>query len=103
MSTINEIFGKIVERFDREKMSNLDATVQFDLGAEQHYLAMAGGEISHKTGTAENPDATITMSADDFKALTSGDLNPMTAFMSGKIKVKGDMGIVMKLQSVFAG
>ncbi|MCB0036529.1 MAG: SCP2 sterol-binding domain-containing protein [Anaerolineales bacterium] len=103
MATLNEIFGKIVDRFDSEKMASVTATVQFDLGDEQHYLALENGSISHEEGTAENPDATITMTADDFKALTSGDLNPMTAFMSGKIKVKGDMGIVMKLQSVFAG
>ena len=38
---------------------------------------------------------------DDFQALISGNLNPMSAFMSGKIKVDGDMGVAMKLQSLF--
>ena len=103
MSTLNEIFGKIVERFDGSKMSDFAATVQFDLGDGQHYLVFEGGNIAHEEGTAENPDATITMTADDFQDLTSGELNPMAAFMSGKIKVKGDMGIVMKLQNVLGG
>ena len=38
---------------------------------------------------------------DDFKTILAGDLDPTTAFMMGKLKVEGDMGIAMKLSSVF--
>ena len=41
------------------------------------------------------------MDADDLNKLMNGDLNPMTAFMFGKLKVSGDMGVAMKLQSLF--
>jgi putative sterol carrier protein len=40
---------------------------------------------------------------ENLKAMMTGDLNPMTAFMMGKIKVKGDMSVAMKLQSLFKG
>lgn len=104
MSELTEVFQKIVGRFDGSKMADLNATVQFDLGAgNQHQLIFAGGTIRHEESLAEKADATLTMASDDFVALTKGQLNPMTAFMSGKIKVAGDMGLVMKLQSLLAG
>lgn len=45
-------------------------------------------------------DCTIITSMETFHSLQSGDLNPMMAVMSGKIKIKGDMGAAMKLQSL---
>jgi 2'-5' RNA ligase len=43
----------------------------------------------------------ITIAEDDFDRMVAGELNPMTAFMTGKLKVKGDMGAAMKLQKLF--
>lgn len=48
------------------------------------------------------PDLTLTVSDDDFVKLADGKLNAQTAFMQGKVKLKGNMGIAMKLQSVLA-
>ena len=45
-------------------------------------------------------DCTIKMAQADFEAMTSGQLNPMGAFMSGKLKVEGDMSVAMKLQNL---
>ena len=45
-------------------------------------------------------DCTISVDKDDFLGLMNGDLNPMMAFMGGKIKVDGDMSVAMKLQSL---
>jgi putative sterol carrier protein len=42
----------------------------------------------------------VNISQDDFNAILKGELNPMGAFMSGKIKIEGDMGLAMKLQSL---
>lgn len=50
----------------------------------------------------EKPNATITMSADLFTQLTSGQISAISAFMAGKLKVQGDMQLAMKLQSIFA-
>ena len=58
------------------------------------------GDSNELTTEDKEADCSITVSPDDFIALTKGDLNPMMAVMSGKIKIKGDMGVAMKLQSL---
>ena len=50
----------------------------------------------------EDADCTITTSASALKDMQSGDLNPMTAVMSGKVKISGDMGLAMKVQSLMS-
>ena len=53
--------------------------------------------ISNEDGEA---DCTLKISLDDFIAMTQGELDSTSAFMSGRLKIEGDMGIAMKLQSV---
>lgn len=50
----------------------------------------------------QEADTTITTSIETLGKLRSGDLNPMMAMMTGKVKVKGDMGLAMKLQSLLS-
>lgn len=45
----------------------------------------------------EDADVTMTADADTFKSILDGDLNPTTAFMSGRLKIDGDMGAAMRL------
>ena len=82
----------------RVKPGSLDATVKFDFGDDGLIF------IDGNAGTVSNEDAeadcTITMTLSNFTALASGDLDPTTAFMMGKLKVKGSMGVAMKLQSI---
>jgi putative sterol carrier protein len=53
-------------------------------------------------GTTENPSITLTASDEDWLKIVSGQLNGQTAFLTGKLKIKGDISLAMKLQSVFA-
>ena len=48
----------------------------------------------------EDADVTLTASTETFKAILDGDENPTAAFMTGKLKVDGDMGMAMKLSGV---
>jgi len=79
----------------------LGNTLKFDFGENQLYIDGSGDKNEVST---ENKDAAclVETSFDTFLALTSGDLNPMGAVMSGKVKIKGDMNVAMKLQSLFS-
>ena len=67
-----------------------------------HVDGTAGGNnvISNDDKAAQ---CTIKMSLDDFKAMAAGQLDGMTAFMTGKLKIEGDMGVAMKLQGLLRG
>ncbi len=83
------------------KSPAIDASIKFDLGGEIVHLDGKGTSNVVSTENKE-ADCTISMSSEDFQGMLSGSLNPMMAFMSGKIKIDGDMGVAMKLQSLFS-
>lgn len=78
----------------------LGKAVKFHLGDDLLHID-GTGDSNVVSNEDKDADATVKVSAEDFANLLSGDLNPMTAFMSGKIKVDGDMGVAMKLQKLF--
>ncbi|SFJ64459.1 SCP2 sterol-binding domain-containing protein [Aerobium aerolatum] len=91
--SLDAIAEKIRERVAG---SGFDKSVKFDLG-DDGVIVVDGQNVSTEDAGA---DCTITISKDNFIALTSGELNPTMAFMSGKIKVAGDMSIAMQLSQV---
>ncbi|CAG0966361.1 MAG: sterol-binding protein [Rhizobiaceae bacterium] len=91
--SIQDIAAKLKSRVES---SGFDRSVKFDTGADG-VIVIDGGSIS----TVDAPaDCTIKLSLDNFKDLIAGDLSPTTAFMTGKIKVEGDMSVAMALQSL---
>lgn len=78
----------------------LGKTLKFDFGDQQLFIDGTGEKNAVST---ENKDADCLVEStfEDFLALTTGELNPMGAVMSGKVKIKGDMSVAMKLQSLF--
>ena len=74
-------------------------SILFQLGVESIHVDGSGTE---NVVSAENKsaDCTITISPSDFQSLIQGKLDPMMAFMMGKVKIKGDMGIAMRLKSL---
>ncbi|MEM1215214.1 MAG: SCP2 sterol-binding domain-containing protein [Bacteroidota bacterium] len=77
----------------------LGKTLKIDFGEKQVYID-GTGETNTVTESNEEADCTIYVTPENFMALVKGDLNPMMAVMSGKVKIKGDMGVAMKLQSL---
>lgn len=105
--TISGLFHTMRDRVasNPAKIANLKASYQFDLSGEgggTYHAAFDNGTYDIGAGAVENPGCTVTMSATDFQAMVSGTLNPTAAFMSGKLKIKGDMGLAMKLQQVIS-
>lgn len=99
-----EIFAQMPQSFLADKAGDLQATFQFNLSGE------GGGDwavvIANRTctvieGKVNKPDVTIAMVADDYVKMASGELNPVVAFMQGKIKLQGDMSLAMRIQEIF--
>ncbi|HZK18967.1 MAG TPA: SCP2 sterol-binding domain-containing protein [Clostridia bacterium] len=104
MSLINDKLDEFKERIaNPSSMAGTTAIFQFILEGEEggnYYVAFTDGAGELNEGLAENSDVVLTASTKDFIALKDGKLSPIMAFMGGKIKIKGDMALAMKLQGM---
>lgn len=75
-------------------------TLKFDFGGQQLFID-GTGERNQVSTNNEAADCTVAIDYNDFKDLLKGQLNPMTAMMTGKLKIEGNMGVAMKLQTLF--
>jgi putative sterol carrier protein len=97
-----EFFDTLETRVDASKAQGVNASYLFDVtGAGAWKVDVQDGSGVTVTEGAADAGTTITIAEDDFDRMVAGELNPMTAFMTGKLKVKGDMGAAMKLQKLF--
>lgn len=76
--------------------SGFDRSIKFDTGSDG-VIVIDGATLSTTDAPA---DCTIKLSLDDLESLIAGDLNPTMAFMTGKIKVEGDMSVAMSLSQL---
>ena len=80
--------------------AGLSATLKFDCGDDG--VVYIDGKSTPNSVSNENKDAdcTVGVALSDLESMVAGELAPMNAFMAGKLKVEGDMGVAMKLQSL---
>jgi putative sterol carrier protein len=71
-------------------------------GETHYWITIEDGRIDLGVGDVEGEDATITQSYDSAAALARGELSPVTAFMTGKLKIAGNMGMILGLQGALA-
>ena len=102
--SVADIFNSMPGRLQADKAAGTNMSLLFDLsgdGGGQYFVDIHDGQLNVTEGASSvAPSATVKMSAEDFTAMSSGSLNPMMAFMTGKIKVDGDLNSVMKFQSM---
>ncbi len=80
--------------------SGLGSVVKFDFGDDGIIHVDAKQVPNVVSNDDKDADCTLRMALDDFLAMRAGELDGMAAFMSGKLKIEGDMSVAMKLQSV---
>jgi putative sterol carrier protein len=98
---VREFFAGLESRADPDKLAGISSSYLFDIeGAGQWTVRVADGAVSVSEG-AEEADVTIAGDAATFDRIVKGEQNATAAYMTGKIKIKGDMGAALKLQKLF--
>jgi putative sterol carrier protein len=101
---ISDVFEEMVKHFNPAASGGTNASYQFEI------LGPDGGTWALKiqqqkcelvVGGVPSPSVTISLSDKDWMSIREGKLNSQMAFMQGKLKIKGDMNLAMKLQTMF--
>jgi putative sterol carrier protein len=97
-----EFFETLPARADASKLAGMTNSYLFDIDGEgQWHVTVQDGRLNVSEGGGD-ADATISTSSDVFEKIVAGEQNATTAYMTGKLKIKGDMGAAMKLQKLFS-
>jgi putative sterol carrier protein len=105
MPTVKETFEAMASRFRADKAAGTTAVIQYDVsgdGGGTWHAVIKDGACAVNTGAASNANLTLQIAAQDWLDMLSGKQSGQMLFMSGKLKVKGDMGLAMKLGSMFS-
>jgi len=99
--TAQEFFASLPERVDASKVAGMQNTFVFDVqDVGQWTVSVDDGVVSVTEGVGE-ADCTISASEETLVKIAKGEANPTTAYMTGKLKIQGDMGAALKLQKLF--
>ena len=101
--TVDEFFSSLEDKIDQSKTAGMNATFQFSIAGEtggEWNVRVVEGVPTVSSGTAEDADITIAMDASHWTDLVEGRLSGQSAFLTGKLKLRGDIALAMKLQSL---
>lgn len=100
MSAAAAVLKKLPTAFQPDAAGDTDCTVQFNISTPMHIVIKNGACATHD-GPAGSADVSITMDDEDLVALLKGELNGMTAFMTGKLQLEGDLMLAQRMFSFF--
>ena len=102
---VREALRNLSSSTDMDKLKGMDATILFDISGRDAgvwTVDVHDGNVSIQEGDVGSPQVTVKAASEDLVALIKGDLNPMAAFMQGRLRVEGDLSIAMKMQKLFS-
>ncbi|MDQ6771562.1 MAG: SCP2 sterol-binding domain-containing protein [Candidatus Dormibacteraeota bacterium] len=102
--TPEQVFQQMPNDFQADKAGSLAADIQFDLsGANpgRWWVKIADGRAETGQGDVANPKLTLRADSADWVKIATNQLDPTSAFMSGKLKLQGDMGLAIKFGTLF--
>jgi putative sterol carrier protein len=105
MPTVKETFDAMSTRFKPDRAAGTNAVIQYDIGGEgggTWHAVIKDGGCSVGPGPGTSPSLTLQVSSQDWLDMLAGKQSGQMLFMSGRLKVKGDMGLAMKLGSMFS-
>jgi putative sterol carrier protein len=99
--TVQDFFANLASQADPAKTAGMTNSYVFDIdGVGQWKVDVDDGTVTVAEGVGD-ADAVISASQETFEKIVAGEQNPTSAYMTGKLKIKGDMGAAMKLQKLF--
>jgi acyl dehydratase/putative sterol carrier protein len=103
---LDEVFEDMQADFQPDKAAGVDARIQWliaDGGEEKPYaITIADGQFSWQAGQAEAPTVTLSTDRDSFVALMTGKAQGPALYMSGKLRIQGDLMLAQRMGSFFA-
>ncbi len=103
--TVSELLKMMPRAFNPAAAQGLTATYQFEVHGGENltaHLRIENQQAVLHEGRAEDPDVTIKTPADVWLAISRGELDGFQAFMAGKFKAEGNLGLLLKLKSLFS-
>ncbi|MGH7907137.1 MAG: SCP2 sterol-binding domain-containing protein [Candidatus Binataceae bacterium] len=103
-TSCKQVFEMMPSRFNKEASKDLNATYQFDLSGEgggKWYVVIADEQCQVHEGADPSPNITISMTAQDYLDMIAGNANGQVLFMTGKLRIAGDMGLALRMQTLF--
>ncbi|MFC3852701.1 SCP2 sterol-binding domain-containing protein [Salinispirillum marinum] len=101
MTDLNEQFSAFQSRFNADAADDMEEVFQFDVEGTTFYLAIKDAACHMGEGEHDDPSVTLRLNSDTMKDLMAGETSGMQAFMSGSLKVEGNMMLATKLGDLF--
>ena len=103
-ATVREFFEALPSRFHADAAEGVTAVYQFDLSGDQggqYQLHVADQACRVSPGLHPSPNVTLSMAGEDCVAILEGRLSGVSAYLSGRLRVDGDIGLAMRLAAYF--
>ena len=104
LTNVKEIFTRMPEVFNPSAAEGLDAVIQYDIsgdGGGNWTITIKDGACQVQEGTHDTPSVTLSMSDETWLQIVNKETNGMEAFMSGQLKVSGDIMLAQRIEQLF--